>query len=93
MLIGVLVVGCALLAGYASYGSRIPNGDVHSCGACHGSGYSLNSFGFDFQVEGDRWSYALSQMDSDGGGADNGEELLDPDGEWSQGDPDPGDPR
>jgi hypothetical protein len=34
----------------------------------------------------------LAGEDSDGGGVDNGDELLDPDGTWNPGDADPGDP-
>jgi hypothetical protein len=92
LFVAVLLVMGALLSGYGSYEGLIPNGGVHSCQTCHGSGYSLNPFGEDFSGEGNRWTYALSQADSDGGGASNGAELLDPDGEWEQGEPDPGDP-
>ncbi len=52
MLTGVLVVMSVVLVGWGSYNSRIPNGNVYSCSTCHGSDYSLNSFGVDFQFEG-----------------------------------------
>ncbi|MCX7022204.1 MAG: hypothetical protein NTW26_08050 [bacterium] len=92
LLIVALLAAGALLVGYDTYDERIPNGGVYSCQTCHGSGYSLNSFGADFLGEGSRWTYDLSQVDSDGGGAANGAELLDTDGVWEEGDPDPGDP-
>jgi hypothetical protein len=37
------------------------------------------------------WGPELAALDSDGDGATNGEELLDPEGTWTIGDPNPGD--
>jgi len=73
---------------------KIPNGEVYSCDTCHtaGGGSPRNPFGLDFHANGGVWNHALAVEDSDGGGMTNGEELLDPDGDWSQGDADPGDP-
>jgi len=69
--------------------NRIPNGDVYSCWACH---YPNNQFYHDYNSQGDNWTTTLAQMDSDGDGFTNGEELLDPDGNWNMGNPDPGNP-
>jgi hypothetical protein len=77
----------------AAYGhppnvNKVPNGSVYSCDTCH-----LNFFfGQDFGDVDEQWTAALAAMDSDGDGYSNGTELLDPDGNWSVGDPDPGDP-
>jgi hypothetical protein len=67
---------------------KVPNGSVYSCNTCHYSGM----FRSDFHSADDQWTAALAAMDSDGDGYSNGTELLDPDGNWSVGDPDPGDP-
>jgi hypothetical protein len=97
LLLSALVAVLALVGvGLARPGNvdKIPNGEVYSCDTCHtdGGGSPRNSFGLDFQANGGVWNSALAVEDSDGGGATNGLELLDPEGEWSQGDPDPGDP-
>jgi len=92
LFVAALLAAGSLLVGYETYDERIPNGGVYSCQTCHGSGFSLNSFGADFLDEGSRWTHALSQTDSDDGGAANGAELLDTDGGWEEGDADPGDP-
>ena len=74
--------------GHGGNVNDIPNGSVNSCDTCH-----LNDdFGEDFSDAGEQWTVALAAMDSDGDGYSNGTELLDPDGAWSEGDPDPGDP-
>jgi hypothetical protein len=73
---------------YPGWESRVPNGDVYGCNTCH-----LNyTFGAGFAGAGNQWTSALAAADSDGDGYANGVELLDPDGTWSEGDPDPGDP-
>jgi hypothetical protein len=76
-------------------------GANYSCELCHIEANGLNEFGFDsFQfVENGNviWS-SLAAVDSDGDGYTNGEELGDPDGTWTMGDPipsgqtDPNDP-
>ena len=83
---------------------QIPNGTLKSCANCHvnpGGGGPRNPFGQEIeanhlstpgsagQVE---WNEALAQLDSDGDGFTNGEELQDPDGTWRIGQPFPGDP-
>lgn len=66
----------------------MPNGSVYGCDTCH-----LNDdFGADFHDAGDQWTASLAAQDSDADGYANGIELLDPDGNWSEGDADPGDP-
>lgn len=77
--------------GKDSYPSRIPNGGTFSCLSCHTSNIpQLNTFGSDFLSAGKAWSLALANMDSDRDGRTNGEELLDPTGNWTQGSPNPG---
>jgi hypothetical protein len=71
----------------STYVARIPNGSVYSCDNCHSTPFKT-----DFRNQGRQWTAALAQMDSDGDGYTNGEELLDPAGTWRQGDPDPGNP-
>jgi len=89
---------------YEARVAQIPNGAALGCAACHLSpqgGDGRNSFGL--QVEADFltqagfmgsvvWGPELAALDADGDGATNGEELGDPEGAWSSGDPAPGDP-
>ena len=59
-----------------------------SCSTCHDgatSTASINEFAKDFRDAGYTWTEALCQEDSDGDGASNGEELLDPDCTWMRG--------
>ncbi|HPQ40851.1 MAG TPA: hypothetical protein PLV45_10800 [bacterium] len=72
---------------------RIPNGTVFSCDTCHGNTtHQLNPFGTAYNAAGRTWTAGLAQADSDGDGYTNGQELLDPDGSWNTGEPDPGNP-
>ena len=83
---------------------QIPNGAVLGCGGCHtnpAGGGSRNAFGLmlengyltDLSYLGSVvWGPELAALDADGDGASNGQELGDPDGSWSMGDPNPGDP-
>lgn len=72
-----------------AYLSGVPNTDmVGSCGTCHvapgGSG-PRNAFGLDVQANldgGPDWG-AVYDIDSDGDGFTNGEELCDADGSWA----------
>jgi hypothetical protein len=80
---------------------QIPNGSENGCANCHnnpGGGGPRNAFGIDVlnqfldnsgNVE---WGPALANLDSDGDGFSNGEELQDPNGTWRTGQPAPGDP-
>ncbi len=75
--------------GYSEFNSRIPNGEVFSCDTCHGMG---NNFFNDFLAAGNTWTTALANQDSDQDDWTNGEELLDAEGTWQEGQPDPGNP-
>lgn len=52
-----------------------------------GGGGARNPFGLDFAQAGFQWTKELCEMDSDGDGRSNGQELGDPDCEWEQADP------
>ena len=97
-LLALLTVAALLLPEFAHarniYPARIPNGDVSSCSNCHRSargGGARTPFGNAFRDGGRSWTADLALLDSDGDGFTNGDELLDPEGDWSQGDEDPGD--
>lgn len=68
--------------------SQTPGGNLYSCGLCHGTP-GRTQFGQDVQrtlVGGNvNWS-AIFDLDSDGDGLTNGEEMGDPNGEWQEGD-------
>ena len=67
--------------------SQIPNGTFFSCNLCHtdGGGTARNPFGRDVEARltprGDADWAALFDLDSDGDGFSNGEEMADPDGD------------
>lgn len=80
------------------YVGFIPYGTKFNCAMCHinpNGGGSRNPFGRDveenFSQGTPNWA-AIFDIDSDGDGYTNGEELQDPNGEWRLGDPPPGDP-
>jgi len=89
IVIFIILFCCSTTYAWGDDDNRIPNGSVYSCWACH---YPNNQFYHDYNNQNDTWTYSLSQMDSDGDGYTNGEELLDPDGHWEIGNPDPGNP-
>jgi hypothetical protein len=78
---------------------QIPNGSTYSCGTCHVSslgGGPRNAFGQQVEANltqpgsaGDVQWGQIYNLDADGDGYTNGEELGDPNGNWSIGDPDP----
>ncbi|MBZ0254444.1 CHRD domain-containing protein [bacterium] len=76
----------------------IPNGTVFLCANCHlsaGGGGPRTPFGEDvlalLSSKGNNfWSPELAELDSDGDGFTNGEELGDPEGVWEPGDTSPG---
>ena len=82
---------------YPSFTSYLPNGDSvpHPCipgSTWNGVGHELvqgqgplNPFGRNFKDAFYQWSTELCQMDSDGDGKTNGEELGDPNCEWARG--------
>jgi hypothetical protein len=79
---------------------QVPN-TMNQCSTCHVSnqGGSLNPFGEDVDQTMSQpgpggvanWQELFS-IDSDNDGFTNGQELQDPNGEWTQGSPNPGDP-
>lgn len=82
--------------------NQIPNGNKFQCLNCHTSpdgGGQRNPFGetVNDNLSGPksnapvRWDLIFN-IDSDGDGFTNGEELQDPDGQWVQGPKNPGDP-
>lgn len=103
--LAVILVG--LLAAPAASRARpirptlIPNGAVHRCSNCHfdpAGGGPRNPFGHEIELHFLtpfgvlNWGPQLAALDSDGDGRTNGQELLDPQGAWRAGDPNPGNP-
>lgn len=82
-----------------AYQALIPNGDriPHPCGDDQiwggvghyrpGGGGARNPFGIDFAANSKQWTIELCQKDSDGDGRTNGEELGDPNCQWTRGRP------
>ena len=77
--------------------AQIPNGSKFACLSCHNNmlGNGFTPFGLaiatNFLKNGVvQWNANLAGIDSDKDGYSNGLELLDPQGTWKQGDPDPG---
>src|SRR6056300_1529147 len=76
--------------------TQIPNGQIYACQGCRvsaGGGGARNPFGEtvndNLQNGSVRWDLIFN-IDSDGDGKTNGQELLDPDGTWTQGQSNPG---
>ncbi|XP_071097307.1 DBH-like monooxygenase protein 1 [Haliotis cracherodii] len=94
--ISAVLVCVGLISGYGSYRDRIPNGRnlPHPCVAgemWQGVGHSnpagggdRNQFGIDFASQGRTWANVCN-MDSDGDGMTNGQELGDPQCIWTTG--------
>lgn len=105
MLVIFLLAGTtALIVARSFRVGQIPNGNKNACANCHvnpAGGGPRNIFGAEVgqnhltepggagQV---KWSPALAALDSDGDGFTNGQELQDPEGSWSPGQPAPGNP-
>ncbi len=100
-----VIAGAALHADARSFRvNLIPNGtkiDGIGCINCHFSkfgGGPRNAFGEAVEAlvspgaSTPFWDAVFAAEDSDGDGATNGEELLDPNGEWVSGQADPGQP-
>ncbi|XP_033727074.1 tyramine beta-hydroxylase-like [Pecten maximus] len=95
VLIFVLCVTTVL--GFRHFQNELPNGAEvpHPCkanfvwwGVGHlnpRGGGRVNPFGVDFRNAGMKWTRALCEMDSDGDGETNGQELGDPDCVWTKG--------
>lgn len=94
--LGWCAVAC-LVEARSSYPNRLPNsrnvkddeGNALPAGLGHTNlfgGGARNQFGLDFaRVGGFQWNQALCELDSDGDGRTNGEELGDPNCVWSVG--------
>ena len=92
---GVLTLAFATeSAARAKRPAQIPNGDVHNCLNCHVAfgGDVRTAFGLDIEFDfltqsgsaGDvLWNADLAELDSDGDGFTNGEELGDKDGDFN----------
>ena len=62
----------------------IPNGGVNSCNTCHSSNFpQRNAFGNAFDANNFTWNATLAAMDSDNDDFTNGQELADPDGDFT----------
>ena len=93
-----MIVLCAVsLFARSKRVDQVPNGSVFRCKTCHtGTGGPRNAFGQMIEadyldVNGDViWQAELASLDADEDGGTNGQELLDPDGSWNEGDADPG---
>jgi hypothetical protein len=77
---------------------QIPNGTINTCANCHidpnGEG-ARNDFGLEVQnnfldAGNVVWGLELASLDSDGDDVPNGVELQDPNGEWAEEQPAPG---
>ncbi len=94
----LLILGANITFAREKRVTQIPNGEVNRCLNCHTlfGGSPRNDFGLDIAADyldanGDViWNAALAELDSDNDGGTNGMELLDPNGEWNIGEPDPG---
>ena len=79
--------------------TQLPNGGAFNCATCHTtpSGGARNSFGTAVSdgittsvfTAPAGWGPVLAGLDSDGDGFTNGQELGDPNGSWTVGDPNP----
>lgn len=73
---------------HSEYVQYVPNGGLKACANCHPNGNesALNGFGDDTLPHVDKppseWWPLLAELDSDGDGQTNGEELGDPCYEW-----------
>jgi hypothetical protein len=92
-----LSFGSGVALGKSFFKNKVPHGAVNNCSTCHistGNPATWNAFGLDIKdtMVGSQpdWA-AVCDLDSDGDGFTNGEELLDPDCLWASGSPLPGD--
>jgi hypothetical protein len=91
--VALLFVMLGPAIGKEEFLSRIPNSNSFSCFTCHTTNIpTRNDFGAEFGSRGKVWSATLAGEDSDMDGRTNGAELLDPNGIWTPGQPDPGNP-
>ncbi|KAL3659154.1 hypothetical protein V7S43_015733 [Phytophthora oleae] len=83
-----LMVAPSTVQGYAKYVKLVPNGgnvpDNSNIGHLDAAGQTgLSDFGSAFSTAGDAWTTALCQLDTDGDGFTNGQELGDPCCTWT----------
>ena len=88
---GVLL-GASSASAFSNYPDNVPNGRDSMgngrCIICHSSdagGDARNAFGIAFMNNGYVWNRNLAELDSDGDGWTNGQELGDPFGDWTPG--------
>lgn len=85
LVLGVTAAGS--LMSTENYMRVLPMSKRYQCANCHISAnptiisYTLNSFGADFQSNGNKWDATLAAMDSDGDGYSNGVEVGDDNGD------------
>jgi len=93
-LLFIVLILVTVISARPADNAKIPFGSMLSCIACHpaGDNHSLTAFGSLYDSQGNQWNATVAAPDSDSGGITNGVELLDPDGTWQQGDPNPGNP-
>ncbi|KAF0698531.1 Aste57867_10858 [Aphanomyces stellatus] len=92
MMILVAIAASSFTAAFPQYAASVPNGAEVPGATAIGhinpnNGGALNVFGQAFSPTSRKWTTALCQVDSDGDGAMNGEELDDPCCTWTLGAP------
>ena len=80
--------GSAEVQAYETWVASLPNGEVIECAACHViPGGDINPFGLEvekaYEFGSDIWNASFASKDSDGDGYTNGEELGDPEGDFT----------
>ena len=94
--LATLIIITSVIHSKSAFVSQIPNGNKYSCTTCHPAGNygQLNNFGqtskSHLSAGKINWGESMALLDSDGDGFTNGTELQDPDGNWKQGQPAPG---
>ena len=98
LVVVVLIFSISTIFAKGSRVDLLPNGGKFSCNTCHQTvgGSPRNDFGLAVQAitgsaEIPFWSPELADLDSDGDGFTNGQELQDPNGTWTSGMASPGD--
>ena len=89
LLLAAGLVASSTASAFGNYPGLLPNGNVDRCANCHlsaGGGGPRTPFGEDVNNNGPgvQWSL-LYDLDSDGDGQTNGEELGDQCGDWTAG--------
>jgi hypothetical protein len=90
----ILGVGASAAHAFPFYPDRLPNGALNTCANCHldpAGGGARNPFGLAFVANGRTWE-GLEELDSDGDGVKNADELQDLTRNWLEGQDPPGSP-